>query len=176
MQTAVAAFPARATRDDAAALAALPAAARQRLYPVLDDGGALAGVVTRRDLERWLADGATGGAGVSSAPLSSIARPAPVVALADEPLRVVIHRMAGTGFTRLPVVDRQRRDQAGGARLLGMVSLNDMLKARVRHIEEEQRRERVLPLSLLMPFGRAGASRARNAPAPPPPAAPEPRA
>src|SRR6185369_1917558 len=140
MQTAVAAFPARATRDDAAALAALPAAARQRLYPVLDDGGALAGVVTRRDLERWLDDGAIG-AGVSSAPVSSIARPAPVVALADEPLRVVIHRMAGTGFTRLPVVDRQRRDQAGGARLLGMVSLNDMLKARVRHIEEEQRRE-----------------------------------
>jgi CBS domain-containing protein len=72
-----------------------------------------------------------------------------VVAYADEPLRVVIHRMAETGLTSLPVVD-------GGspARLLGIVSLEDMLKARVRHLEEERRRERVLPLRLLVPFSR----------------------
>jgi CBS domain-containing protein len=171
MQTEVAAFPARAARAEAssslARLDSRPEVRRQRLYPALDDAGALAGVVTRRDLDRWLAEG--DGAATAST-LASIARPVPVVAFADEPLRVVIHRMAGTGLTRLPVVDR-----GDHGRLLGLVSLNDMLKARVRHIEEEQRRERVLPLSLLMPFGRPGGGRKRSAAAPPP-VAPEPRA
>ena len=59
--------------------------------------------------------------------------------------------MATTGLTALLVVDRAAR-----GRLLGMVSLDDMLKARVRHLEEERRRERVLPLRLLVPFGRFG--------------------
>src|SRR6185369_957549 len=127
MRTEVAAFPARAGRAEAAsAMTAAPAARRQRLYPTLDDTGALAGVVTRHDLERWLQDGGAGdGAGDGAPTLASIARPTPVVAFADEPLRVVIHRMAGTGFTRLPVVDRGPR-----WRLVGMVSLTDMLKAR----------------------------------------------
>jgi hypothetical protein len=39
------------------------------------------------------------------------------------------------------------------------VSLGDMLKARVRHLEEERRREQVLPLRLLIPFGLLGADR-----------------
>lgn len=48
--------------------------------------------------------------------------------------------MAETGFTRLPVVDRENR-------LAGMVSLRDLLIARVRNVNEERRRERVLQLS-----------------------------
>ena len=70
------------------------------------------------------------------------------MAFADEPLRVAIHRMAETGLTRLPVSIARCRP------LLGLVSLGDMLKARVRHLEEERRRERVLPLPILVPFGR----------------------
>ena len=49
-----------------------------------------------------------------------------------------------------------------------MVSLDDMLKARVRHLEEERRRERVLPLRLLVPFGRFGGGRRREAATPAP--------
>jgi CBS domain-containing protein len=67
----------------------------------------------------------------------------PVVAGVDEPLRAVVFRMADTGFTRLPVVEN--------GRLAGMVSLSDLLMARVRNLHEERTRERVLRLR--MPFG-----------------------
>ncbi len=71
----------------------------------------------------------------------------PVVAYPDEPLRAVVYRMAETGFTRFPVVARDNP-----RKLLGMISLNDLLKARVRSLEEERRRERILRLRLLFPF------------------------
>jgi CBS domain-containing protein len=57
--------------------------------------------------------------------------------------------MAETGFTRLPVVDGSEPP-----RLVGLVTLKEVLKARARHLEEEQRRERVLPLSVMIPFAR----------------------
>ena len=157
MQSTVAALPAAATAAEATALlVAWPAGDRQRLYPALDGAGALAGVVTRRDLEGWL-ELERGQNGDPRRTLAAIVRGAPIVAFADEPLRVVIHRMAETGLTRLPVVDRAAR-----GRLLGLVSLGDMLKARVRHLEEERRRERVLPLRLLVPFGRPAANARRR--------------
>src|SRR5581483_4764430 len=133
---------------------------RRRLYPALDGTGSLAGVVTRRDLETWLAHEAR--EMDSSRTLQTVVRPVSTVAFSDEPLRVVIHRMAHTGVTALPVVDHAAR-----GRLLGLVSLDDMLKARVRHLEEERRRERVLPLRLLVPFAFAGGRRRESAtPAP----------
>ncbi|HKD99378.1 MAG TPA: chloride channel protein [Planctomycetota bacterium] len=59
----------------------------------------------------------------------------------DETLRTVSHRMASTGLTRLVVVHRN------GTRVpVGEVTLEDMLKARRRHLEEETRRERVIPV------------------------------
>jgi chloride channel protein, CIC family len=69
------------------------------------------------------------------------------VAHPDEPLRIVVNRMAETGITRLPVVESD-----GDARLVGMVSLRDLLQARLRSLEEERRRERALRVHL--PFGR----------------------
>jgi CBS domain-containing protein len=72
-----------------------------------------------------------------------------VVAHEDEPLRAAVHRMAETGFTRLPVVDRSEPPK-----LVGLVTLKEALKARLRHLEEEGRRERVLPLSFVIPFAR----------------------
>ncbi len=157
MHSTVEALPSAATATEVTALlVASPGGDRQRLYPALDTTGSLAGVVTRRDLEGWLELEAQ--QGDSSRTLASIVRAAPTVAFADEPLRVVIHRMAETGLTRLPVVDRAAR-----GRLLGLVSLGDMLKARIRHLEEERRRERVLPLRLLVPFGRFAGGRRRDA-------------
>jgi hypothetical protein len=35
---------------------------------------------------------------------------------------------------------------------VGMVSLSDLLKARVHHLEEERRRERILQMRLLGPL------------------------
>jgi H+/Cl- antiporter ClcA len=114
----------------------------QRLFTVVDASGELVGVVTRWVLEEWAAQAAGDGA---TRPLSSIMQ-RPITAYGDEPLRVVVNRMAETGRTDMPVVDR-----CNPRLLVGHITLGDMLKARMRHLEEEQRRERVLPLSLIVP-------------------------
>lgn len=73
---------------------------------------------------------------VMQAPNSSIDET--VVAYPDEPLRAVVYRMAETGKTLLPVLD-PCSDQP-----IGAISLNDLLHARLRASEEENKRERVL--------------------------------
>jgi H+/Cl- antiporter ClcA/CBS domain-containing protein len=110
----------------------------QLLYPLLN-GENLAGVITRDRLQRAVADFAE-----QSLRLRDLAKHDPVVAEPGEPLRAVVHRMAETGLTRMPVVE--------GGKLAGMVSLSDLLRARTRSLEEERRRETVLRLRL--PFGR----------------------
>jgi CBS domain-containing protein len=55
--------------------------------------------------------------------------------------------MAETGLTRFPVVERASR------RLVGMISLEDLLKARALNLDAEQRRERVLGTRISLPFG-----------------------
>jgi chloride channel protein, CIC family len=79
--------------------------------------------------------------------LGDLARPEPVEAFPDEPLRVVVYRMAEKGVTRLPVVE------PGNRKFLGLISLDDLLKARARHLEEERRREQVLSLKFFLPGG-----------------------
>ena len=93
------------------------------------------GVVTRVDLQQHV----DAGHGEGTRALSSIVRSTPVVAFPDEPLRVIVHRMAETALTRFPVVER-----GPAGRLVGMVALDDLLKARALNLEAEQRRERVL--------------------------------
>ena len=115
---------------------------RQRLYPVVDGGRRLIGVITRSRLGELLQDSATPGR-----PFREWAEKKPVVAYPDEPLRAVVYRMAETGFTRMPVVERE-----DSRRLVGMVSLEDLLRARSRSLEEERHRERVIRIHL--PFGR----------------------
>jgi CBS domain-containing protein len=80
--------------------------------------------------------------------LGELVRTEVVSAHPDEPLRYVVYRMAEKGFTRMPVVDRETRQ------FLGLVSLDDLLKARTRHLEEERRRERTLKLRFLVPGGK----------------------
>jgi CBS domain-containing protein len=114
----------------------------QRLYPVLDDEEHMVGVVTRRDLQH-LAENSPDG----DWQLGEVIRHDPITAYPDEPLRLVVYRMAETGYTRLPVVDAK-------GNLVGIVSLNDLLKARSRNLDEERRRERVLRLHMLLPLGK----------------------
>ncbi|NUR53007.1 MAG: chloride channel protein [Acidobacteria bacterium] len=115
-----------------------PARGPQRLYPIIDAEQRVVGVVTRVDLEKLVRDAA------GAAPLvATILRDRPVVAYPDEPLRVIVHRMAETGLTRFPVVERGTEP-----RLLGMIALDDLLKARALNLEAERRRERVLRVRL----------------------------
>ncbi len=103
----------------------------QRLVPVVDENGVLQGIVTRSELSRR-----SDALGPKDDPqLSEIARSATAETYPDEPLRVAVHRMAETGVTRMPVVERETR------LLIGMISLEDLLKARTRHVEEERHRE-----------------------------------
>jgi CIC family chloride channel protein len=118
----------------------------QRLLPVVNADGRLVGVLTRGDIRTRVEHGS---AAALQRPLGELVRQDTVAAFPDEPLRVVVYRMAEKGITRMPVVERSTR------KLLGLISLNDLLKARTRHLEEERRREQVLNLRFFLPSGRA---------------------
>jgi CBS domain-containing protein len=111
------------------------------LYPVVDGEKRLVGVITSRRLRQILREG-------SEKPLANLSHQDAVVAYADESLRQVVYRMAETGLTRLPVVERN-----DSRKLKGLVSLEDLLTARTRTLEAERQRERVLRIHL--PFRRS---------------------
>ncbi len=118
----------------------------QRLLPVVDKEGLLVGVVTRGDISKCVKQQ---GETVWQRPLGELVRTQFVQTFPDEPLRAVVYIMAEKGITRMPVVDRNTR------KFLGLVSLDDLLKARARHLEEERRREQVLSLRFFLPGGGA---------------------
>lgn len=157
MRTHIAALPASSSRseltkilarnhdthaDQSGSIVADKRASIQQLYPVLDEQKQMVGVATRHDLQRLLHTETS-----QDWQLGDVIRRDPVVAYVDEPLRVVVYRMADTGFTRMPVI------QSDG-QLAGLVALADLLKARSRNLEEERRRERVLRLRMLLPQRR----------------------
>jgi len=118
---------------------------KQRLLPVVDLEGKLVGVITRGDiLERIAQEGDS----VLQQPLRDLVRSSTLQTTPDEILRVVVYRMAETGLTRLPVVERST------GKFLGLVALDDLLKARTRHLEEERRREQTLKLEFFLPGRR----------------------
>jgi chloride channel protein, CIC family len=114
----------------------------QRLLPVVDRGGCLVGVLTRADIRERVG---TEGDAVLLRPVSELVRKHTVEAYPDEPLRVVVYRMAEKRLTRLPVVERATRN------FLGLVALDDLLKARGHHLEEERTRETTLKLRFFAP-------------------------
>ena len=116
---------------------------RQRLYPVVDDNGALLGVVGRREISRSTQEGTAGQSIVADLLMT------PLLAYGDETLRSVADRMAATGLGMLPVVERTNR-----AHLIGMVSQSDLLRARERLLVEERHRERIIRPRRLPSFGR----------------------
>lgn len=118
--------------------------ASQRLFPVLDAEEQLQGVVTRKDVQAMLKKQAESGS--NELPFAELVPAKAVVAYEDEPLRAVVYRMAEYGFTQFPVVERKKPQK-----LVGMVSLQDLLKARVRNLEDERQRERVLDMRVLLP-------------------------
>jgi hypothetical protein len=61
----------------------------------------------------------------------------------DDTLKTATLRMALANVTLLPIVD--------GDMFVGEVALADILKARLRHLEEETRRERYIPVGRYLP-------------------------
>jgi len=145
MRTKIAALPGTTTLREVQRSLRSDHRQKQRLLPVVDADGRLTGVVTRGAIREQIEQG---GESAMDKPLAELARSTVIAAYPDEPLRIVVHRMAEKGITRLPVIERDSR------KLLGMISLDDLLKARSRHLEEERRREQ----TLRFPFSGGGGS------------------
>ncbi len=144
MRTTIAVLPAASTIAQIQASLNSYHRQKQRLLPVVNSDGTLAGVLTRKGIRDRIDQ--EGDAALHRT-LREVARTNTSDVYADEPLRVVVYRMAETGFTRMPVVDR------ASGKFLGLISLDDLLKARARHLEEERRRERTLKLRFFLPGG-----------------------
>jgi len=160
MRTKVAVLPAASSlREFQAALT--DHRQSQRLLPVVDESGILVGVVTRGDLHKRMNEGEA----ALCQRLGELVRKETVEAFPIEPLRSVVYQMAEKQVTRVPVVEPDTR------KFVGLVALDDLLKARARHLEEEKRRERVLDFLFFLP-GSGGQDREEATAQPETPAAP----
>jgi H+/Cl- antiporter ClcA len=117
------------------AIAFFGAGARYRSYPLVDDRGCLLGMVSRGDALRWHMEGAE-----AETPLADAVSDAGLaVVYPDTPSGTVADLIVATGIGRAPVVDREQR------RVVGLVSRQDLLKARHRGRRAEHQRERFGP-------------------------------
>ncbi len=113
---------------------------RQRLLPVIDDDGALVGVVSWQDiLEKSLR-------GELSGKVTELMVKNFVTALPEESLRTIADRMAAHRVGVLPVVDQK-------GKLHGLITQYEMLTARDHLLQEERKRERVLKIRSLEKYG-----------------------
>src|SRR5579885_929961 len=128
---------------------------RHQGYPLVDHDGKLVGIVTRSDLlELSTRDGQ------GEHTLESLVGRKLVVAFPYEPLRIVANRMLAANVGRVLVVAPDEP-----SRLVGIVTRSDVLKARLRRMDEEERRERVLTLTPLITWrSRHGAAANGKAP------------
>jgi CBS domain-containing protein len=141
MRTNVVALPANAAIDEARELIQPGRKQRdQQLFPVVDEANRVIGVVSRNSLLRAFEEAKPE---TAARRVSEITTRDPVVAFTDEPVRVVVYRMVESGFTRFPVTDPEDE-----MRLVGMVSLDDLLRARTHNLKEERARERLLRLRM----------------------------
>jgi len=113
---------------------------RQRLYPVVGSSGRLRGVVTRRDI--FTAN--TEGDGTTR--LGDLMRDDPVLTHGDQTLRYVAGVMAEAEVSRMLVVDR-----TDDTRVIGVITLSQLLAGRQRDQLEARERERHLRIRLAVP-------------------------
>lgn len=163
MRTNIVAFPANVSLAELGEALNTERKRGQYLYPVVGENHALMGVLTRRDVQELMRKHSE--AAAASISLAEVVHPDPVVAYSDEPLRALAQRMAQTGLTRFPVIERreERRKSsrpvlgAGGhGKLVGVIGLADLLKGRSLNLEAERHRERVLPLRIFFPLQFSG--------------------
>jgi CIC family chloride channel protein len=113
----------------------------QHLYPILDHEANLVGAASFSELSTWAAEPVN-----LERPLLAFATTPPPTISTGATLRAAVMQMASCGVTRLVAVN-----PANARHVVGKIALHDLLKARVRHLEDEQRRERILPVEYLLP-------------------------
>jgi H+/Cl- antiporter ClcA/CBS domain-containing protein len=107
-------------------------------YPVVDEAGRLAGIVTRSDMPRFSLRDDLGWLVVAD-----VMSTGPVMAAqAEESLREAAERMLQAGVGRMPVVSADAPE-----RIVGILSRSDILKALSRRADEENRRERLISVA-----------------------------
>ncbi|RYE56206.1 MAG: CBS domain-containing protein, partial [Rhizobiaceae bacterium] len=120
------------TMTIAAAAAFFAEGAAHRSYPVVDDSSTLLGLVSRTDALRWRV--AEQDTGISLAETLSDA--SLLVAHPATPIGVVADLMVDSGIGRIPIVE------PGSRRIVGILSRQDLLKARSAQRESETGRAR----------------------------------
>ncbi|MFG1479489.1 CBS domain-containing protein [Xanthobacter sp. V4C-4] len=93
---------------------------------VVDEHLAVEGIISERDVVRLLGERGTE---ALSAPLESVMTRAVVTCTADETVPMIMERMTRGRFRHVPVVDRDR--------LVGIISIGDVVKHRVEEMERE---------------------------------------
>jgi H+/Cl- antiporter ClcA/CBS domain-containing protein len=101
-------------------------------FPVVDAHGNLVGIVTRSNLlDESLAEV------MARAIVADVMETEPLIGFPHESCRSAAEKMAQAGVGRIPVVAGDN-----SPRVVGIVTRSDLLKARARFVDEEQRRER----------------------------------
>ena len=146
MHTSVFALPADATRKDAAEWMRTMEARGvgawshwQRLFPLVDGEGRMAGLLTRSQMM------AAAQKSPVDASLLEDATREPVVMAPTDTLRQAATAMARSKLTHFPVVD-------AAGKFVGLVTIEDLLMGRSEEARREGERERVLRMR--WPFGR----------------------
>lgn len=106
--------------------------ARHRSYPVVDPMGRLLGLVSRSDVLRWEVEGCDQAA-LLAEHLSDASQP---TAFPESPSGVVADLIVHSGIGRIPIVERESR------KVVGILSRQDLLKARKKVRSEESERTR----------------------------------
>ncbi|MGB9255009.1 MAG: chloride channel protein [Candidatus Korobacteraceae bacterium] len=108
-----------------------PAVSHHQGVLVIDDGGKLAGIVTRDDIMRGLEKDATGSTTVLDAGSRNL-----IVTYPNEVLYDAAARMLRANVGRLPVVSRE-----DPTKVVGYLGRSEVMAARLRRLEEEYVRE-----------------------------------
>ncbi len=94
---------------------------------VVDDAGAVAGVLSERDIVACLAE--HGDSELVGRPVSEAMTAPAITVRPDDPALSALALMTARRIRHLPVLD--------GGRLSGIVSIGDLVKYRIEHIERE---------------------------------------
>jgi CBS domain-containing protein len=108
-------------------LAALLAGRKIGAVVVSTDGAALEGIVSERDIVRALGQR---GAAALPAPISTIMTSTVVTCTMDDRANSVLQRMTDGRFRHMPVM--------AGAAVVGMISIGDVVKARLSELAMEK--------------------------------------
>ncbi len=113
---------------DASLTDAVKSLAEHRIGAIVavDSAGRVAGIISERDVVRLLGEK---GPEMLAEPVSSVMTRAVVTCTSDETIPGVMERMTRGRFRHVPVVE--------GDRLLGIISIGDVVKFRVEEMERE---------------------------------------